>query len=67
MSCQGGCVGGAGQPYGLTAAKRKRGAGLYESDSTALFKRAEKNPIVTNLLAEYGEERCHVLLHVSYL
>ena len=67
MSCQGGCVGGAGQPYGLTAAKRKRGAGLYESDSTALFKRAEKNPIVTNLLAEYGEERCHELLHVSYL
>ena len=67
MSGQGGCVGGAGQPYGLTAAKRKRGAGLYESDSTALFKRAEKNPIVTNLLAEYGEERCHELLHVSYL
>ena len=29
MTCQGGCVGGAGQPYGLTAAKKRRGAGLY--------------------------------------
>ena len=38
MTCQGGCVGGAGQPYGLTAAKKRRGAGLYEADATAMFK-----------------------------
>lgn len=66
MTCQGGCVGGAGQPYGLTAAKKRRGAGLYEADSSAMFKRAEKNPIVTRLLDEYGHERCHELLHVRY-
>lgn len=66
MTCQGGCVGGAGQPYGLTAAKKRRGAGLYEADATAMFKGAEKNPIVTRLLDEYGHERCHELLHVRY-
>ena len=66
MTCQGGCVGGAGQPYGLTAAKKRRGAGLDEADATAMFKGAEKNPIVTRLLDEYGHERCHELLHVRY-
>lgn len=66
MTCQGGCVGGAGQPYGLTAAKKRRGAGLYEANATAMFKGAEKNPIVTRLLDEYGHERCHELLHVRY-
>ena len=66
MTCQGGCVGGAGQPYGLTAAKKRRGAGLYEADATAMFKGAEKNPIVTRLLDEYGHERCNELLHVRY-
>ena len=66
MTCQGGCVGGAGQPYGLTAAKKRRGAGLYEADATAMFQGAEKNPIVTRLLDEYGHERCHELLHVRY-
>ena len=66
MTCQGGCVGGAGQPYGLKATKEKRGDGLHQSDNAAMFKRAERNPIVVRMMAEYGEERCHELLHVSY-
>ena len=66
MTCQGGCVGGAGQPYGLSDVKKKRGEGLYAADASAMFKRAEKNPIVTSLLKEYGEEKCHQLLHVHY-
>ena len=66
MSCQGGCVGGAGQPRGLKATKEKRGDGLHQSDNAAMFKRAERNPIVVRMMAEYGEERCHELLHVSY-
>ena len=64
MTCQGGCVGGAGQPYGLSNVKK--GEGLYAADASAMFKRAEKNPIVTSLLREYGEEKCHALLHVHY-
>ena len=66
MTCQGGCVGGAGQPYGLKKRKEKRGDGLHLSDNAAMFKRAERNPIVVRMMAEYGEERCHELLHVSY-
>ena len=66
MSCRTGCVGGAGQPYGLKATKEKRGDGLHQSDNAAMFKRAERNPIVVRMMAEYGEERCHELLHVSY-
>ena len=66
MTCQGGCVGGPGQPYGLKATKEKRGDGLHQSDNAAMFKRAERNPIVVRMMAEYGEERCHELLHVSY-
>ena len=66
MTCQGGCVGGAGQPHGLKATKEKRGDGLHQSDNAAMFKRAERNPIVVRMMAEYGEERGHELLHVSY-
>ena len=39
---------------------------LHQSDNAAMFKRAECNPIVVRMMAEYGEERCHELLHVSY-
>ena len=66
MTCQGGCVGGAGQPYGLKKSKEKRGDGLHLSDNAAMFKRAERNPVVAQMMAEYGEKRCHELLHVSY-
>lgn len=66
MTCQGGCVGGAGQPYGLLAVKKDRGNGLYAADASAMFKRAEKNPVVTAMLEEYGEEWCHHHLHVKY-
>ena len=66
MTCQGGCVGGAGQPYGLSAAKKARGEGLYSADNAAMFKRAEKNPIVTKMLSDYGGEWCHEHLHVHY-
>jgi iron only hydrogenase large subunit-like protein len=66
MTCQGGCVGGAGQPYGLKKSKEKRSDGLHLSDNAAMFKRAERNPVVAQMMAEYGEERCHELLHVTY-
>ena len=67
MSCRTGCVGGAGQPYGLKKRKEKRGDGLHRTDNMAMFKRAERNPVVTRMMQEYGEERCHELLHVSYV
>ncbi len=67
MTCAGGCVGGAGQPHGLKEKKLQRGDGLYKADSSAMMKRAERNPVVTKMLEDYGEHRCHELLHVSYV
>ena len=62
----GGCVGGAGQPHGLMPTKKERAEGLYNIDRSAPFKRAERNPVVRTFLEDYGEEKCHELLHVHY-
>ena len=66
MTCKTGCVGGAGQPYGLNPIKRQRAEGLYETDRTALIKRSERNPIAVELLSHQIKGRTHELLHVSY-
>ena len=66
MSCRSGCVGGAGQPYSLMAGKLKRAEGLYEIDRSAMFKRAERNPVLNTMYAEDLNERRHELLHHSY-
>ena len=66
MTCPGGCVGGAGQPHGLMPTKKERTEGLYNIDRSAPFKRAERTPVVKAFLDQYGEEKCHELLHVHY-
>jgi len=71
MACPGGCVGGGGQPYGATNALRtKRAAGLYNDDSTGLWRCSHHNPYIKQLYAEYlGEPGSHLaeqLLHTSY-
>ncbi|MCR5826211.1 MAG: [FeFe] hydrogenase, group A [Oscillospiraceae bacterium] len=66
MSCRGGCVSGAGQPYSLMAGKLKRAEGLYEIDRSAMFKRAERNPVLNSMYADDLNERHHELLHYSY-
>ena len=66
MTCKTGCVGGAGQPYGLNPIKRQRAEGLYEADRTALIKRSERNPIAMELLEHQLKGRTHELLHVKY-
>ena len=66
MTCKTGCVGGAGQPYGLIPVKQQRAESLYEADRTALIKRSERNPIVTKLLEGALKGRTHQLLHVEY-
>ena len=65
MTCKGGCVGGAGQPYGLTAVKNQRAGGLYDTDRRALIKSSERNPIAMRVLDEL-QEKTHELLHVHY-
>ena len=66
MTCKTGCVGGAGQPHGLTAVKLQRTEGLYEADRNSLIKHSEANPLAVKLLSSMPEEDKHHLLHVHY-
>ena len=67
MTCQGGCVGGAGQPRGMRQDKADRAEGLYNIDRSAPFKRAERNPVVASILQDMEEEHRHELFHVNYV
>ena len=67
MTCQGGCVGGAGQPHGMKQDKEDRAEGLYSLDRSAPFKRAERNPVVGGFLEKFTQEKRHELLHVDYV
>jgi len=66
MTCPTGCVGGAGQPIGRKDKKMERAAGLYTADKSAIFKRAEYNPVMDDAIAGYSEEQLHHLFHVHY-
>lgn len=61
MTCTNGCVGGAGQPRGLTPQKQARAEGLYEADRGSLIKSSQANPIL-----KLPPEKAHELLHVHY-
>jgi len=71
MACPGGCVGGGGQPYGVTDKLRaKRAAGLYQDDQAGLWRCAHENPYIAKLYQDFlGEplgEKSEQLLHTSY-
>lgn len=66
MACQGGCIGGAGQPFGLRDKKLKRASGLYEADRVSLFKCSEENPAIVSLYNGILGKKHHELLHVDY-
>jgi len=71
MACPGGCVGGGGQPYGVTDKLRaQRAAGLYQDDQAGLWRCAHENPYIQKLYEDFlGEplgEKSEELLHTSY-
>ena len=71
MACNGGCVGGGGQPYGATNELRtKRAAGLYSEDQAGLWRCSHHNPYIKELYTEFlGEpagNKAHELLHTGY-
>lgn len=66
MSCKGGCVGGAGQPFSSSTQKKIRAKGLYAADRMSQIKRSEENPMVKDLYDEIIGDKAHELLHVSY-
>lgn len=71
MACPGGCVGGGGQPYGVTDEYRlKRAAGLYKDDKDREIRVSYNNPHVKKLYDEFlGKplsEKAKKLLHTTY-
>jgi iron-only hydrogenase group A len=71
MACPGGCVGGGGQPYGVTDELRAaRAAGLYQDDREHQIRYSHENPYVKKLYKDFlGEpcgEKAHHLMHNKY-
>lgn len=74
MNCEGGCVGGGGQPKtDMTIddqIKQSRIAGLYQRDASLSIKAAHNNPhiieIYKNFLEQPGSKIAHELLHTNY-
>lgn len=71
MACPGGCVGGGGQPYGVTDEIRlKRAAGLYTEDEKAVTRKSHNNPAVKKLYEDFLQKplshKAHKLLHTKY-
>lgn len=72
MSCPGGCIGGAGQPYhhGKIDILRKRQQALYLEDELKVIRKSHENPDIIKLYKEFlGEpmsEKAHTLLHTKY-
>ncbi|MDF3000485.1 MAG: hndD 3 [Bacillota bacterium] len=66
MACPGGCIGGAGQPFGLRNTKRLRAESIYASDKQTQLRHADENPVIPDLYNTLLKDRTHELLHVHY-
>jgi len=71
MACLGGCVGGGGQPYGVTDEFRtKRAAGIYKDDRSKELRCSHQNPFVQQLYKEFLDkplsDKAKKLLHTEY-
>ncbi|MBR2908878.1 MAG: iron hydrogenase small subunit [Clostridia bacterium] len=74
MACEGGCIGGAGQPPVGTCVLdnllEERAKGLYALEKNKEHRKAHKNPAVlkvyNDFLGEVGGEKAKKLLHRTY-
>ena len=71
MACPGGCIGGGGQPYGVSdELRRQRIQGLLDGDRGMPLRFSHDNPEIRTLYSEFlGEplgEKAHRLLHAQY-
>lgn len=64
MACPGGCVAGAGQPFGHRGQVDLRSQGLYKADKASVMKRSEENPMIRSLYDDILKNRVHQMLHV---
>ena len=71
MACRGGCIGGGGQPYGVTDEIREaRAKALYSDDEKCAIRQSHNNPEIKKIYDDFlGKplgEKSHKLLHTSY-
>ena len=71
MACRGGCIGGGGQPYGVTDEVRAaRTKALYTDDEKCTIRQSHNNPEIAAIYKDFlGEplgHKSHELLHTSY-
>jgi NADH-quinone oxidoreductase subunit G len=66
MACPGGCIGGAGQPFGLRDRKQLRMESLYAADKQTNLRHSDENPFIPPLYSGILKGRAHDLLHVHY-
>ncbi|MBF0385175.1 MAG: iron hydrogenase small subunit [Candidatus Omnitrophica bacterium] len=72
MACPGGCIGGGGQPYGVTDEVRNaRIKGIYQDDEGQQIRYSHENPFIKKIYSEFLgsplSEKAHHLLHTKYL
>ena len=70
MSCQGGCVAGAGQPqFEGWQARKNRAEGLYQEDKVLAYKSQDNKDVMALygcILDKVGGHKAHELLHTHY-
>ncbi|KAJ4462103.1 iron hydrogenase [Paratrimastix pyriformis] len=71
MSCQGGCIGGGGQPKSNDpAVLQKRAGAIYALDTHMAVRRSHENvalqQLYTNFLGAPNSHKAHELLHTHY-
>ena len=74
MNCQGGCIGGGGQPkieiYNEQEIKEKRIASIYNKDNVSNIRCSHDNPEIKRIYKEFLNKplspKAHELLHTKY-
>jgi iron-only hydrogenase group A len=71
MTCEGGCIGGGGQPrYTTDEVREKRIQAIYKEDEGKTLRKSHENPDIKKIYADYlGQplgEKSHHLLHTHY-
>ena len=70
MSCQGGCVAGAGQPqFDGWAPRKRRAEGLYQEDTELAYKSQDNSGVMAlygRIFDKIGGKKAHQLLHTHY-
>ncbi|MDD2772442.1 MAG: NADH-dependent [FeFe] hydrogenase, group A6 [Elusimicrobiales bacterium] len=71
MTCEGGCIGGGGQPFTTNLeTRKKRASAIYKEDAGLPLRKSHDNPVVQTLYKEFLEkplgEKSHHLLHTHY-